>query len=258
MQESPALKPMPLWMSVLVLCILVAIGIASLYLVVPALDRAGAPMFWNYTLTTYGMFPLLLILALVGYRLEGRKLSIAGLLERFRIGRLDKKEWLWTLGLLVVYVGGNLLLLPTAGWLASILPLPLPEALPPAVDPRVAQSAVPTEFLGVPLRGNWDIGLVYLLILCLNIVGEELWWRGYILPRQELAHGKWAWLVHGLIWTLFHVPFWWNLIALLPSMFSLSFVTSRLKNTTPGIIVHSFLNGLGYLVMVLGILGIGI
>ena len=258
MNQSPMFKPMPLWMSVLILCMLVTVGTASLYLVLPAMDRAGVPMFWNFTLTVYGMFPLLLILALVGYRLEGRTLSIAGLGERFRIRRLDKREWLWTLGLLVVYVGGNLLLMPTAGWLAQVLPLPLPESLPPAIDPRVAQSTIPIEFLGLPLRGNWGIGLVYLLVLLLNIASEELWWRGYVLPRQELVHGKWTWLVHGLIWTLFHIPFWWNLIALLPSTLSLSFVASRLKNTTPGIVVHLVLNGLGYIVMVLGILGIGL
>lgn len=156
MEKSPMTQPMSLWMSVLVLCVLVAIGIASLYLLLPALDRAGGPVFWNFTLTVYGMFPLLLILAFVGYWLEDRTLSIAGLGERFRIRHLDKSAWLWTLGLLVIHVGGQLLLAPTAGWLVTVLPLPLPEALPPAVDPRVAQSAIPTEFLGLPLRGNGE------------------------------------------------------------------------------------------------------
>jgi membrane protease YdiL (CAAX protease family) len=72
----------------------------------------------------------------------------------------------------------------------------------------VAKTSVPTEFLGIALRGNWGMALVYLAILVLNIVGEEFWWRGYVLPRQELAHGRWAWLVHGILWTLFHAPFW--------------------------------------------------
>jgi hypothetical protein len=52
-------------------------------------------------------------------------------------------------------------------------------------------------------------------------------------------------------------PIWCNLLSLLPSTLSLSFVTSRLKNTTPGIIVHFVMNGLGYVMILLGILGVG-
>jgi membrane protease YdiL (CAAX protease family) len=255
-EQRIELKPMPLWMSLLFFGVPTVVGVLSLYVVMPALARAGASPFWNYMLTVVGMFPLLLGAALVAYRVEGRGLSWDGLKRRFRVSALSGEDWLWTAGLLIVYVGGQILLLPTAGWLASVLPLPLPEGLPPAIDPLVAKTSIPTEFLGVSLRGNWAIALVYLAILVFNIVGEELWWRGYVLPRQELVHGRWTWLVHGILWTLFHAPLWWNLIALLPSTLSLSFVTSRLKNTTPGLIVHFIQNGLGYVVILLGTLGL--
>jgi len=96
---------------------------------------------------------------------------------------------------------------------------------------------------------------LYFFILCFNVLGEELWWRGYILPRQELVHGKWTWLVHGILWTFFHLPFWWNLLAMLPSTLSLPYVASRLKNTTPGIIAHFTMNGLGFVMILLGVLG---
>ncbi|MFP4323970.1 MAG: type II CAAX prenyl endopeptidase Rce1 family protein [Anaerolineales bacterium] len=46
---------------------------------------------------------------------------------------------------------------------------------------------------------------VYAVSLFGNIIGEELWWRGYILPIQERAFGKWAWLINGLLWiVVFH------------------------------------------------------
>jgi membrane protease YdiL (CAAX protease family) len=257
MRASPELKPMPLWMAALFFGIPIAVGWMGLYVLSPALDRAGMPMLWSHTIAVAGMLPLLLAAALIAYALEGRPLSWAGLRARFRLAPLEQREWPWIAGLLVVYVGGQLLLLPTAGWLAETLPLPLPEALPPAIDPRVAKTAIPAEYLGVPLRGNWGIVLLYVGILILNIVGEEFWWRGYVLPRQELSHGRWAWLVHGLMWTLFHAPFWWNLVALLPPTLSLSFVTSRLKKTTPGIVAHAALNGLGLIPIVLGVLGLG-
>jgi membrane protease YdiL (CAAX protease family) len=256
MNRRIKLNPMPLWMSLFFFGVPTSIGVIGLYVVMPALARAGLSLLWNTMLTVVGMFPLLLGAAFVAYRLEGRRLSWDALKRRFRVLALSKEEWLWTAGLLIVYVGGQILLLPTAGWLASVLPLPLPEGLPPAIDPQVAKTSIPAEFLGVPLRGNWGMALVYLAILVFNIVGEEFWWRGYVLPRQELVHGRWTWLVHGILWTLFHAPFWWNLVSLLPSTLSLSFVTSRLKNTTPGLIVHFIQNGLGYVIVLLGILGL--
>jgi hypothetical protein len=113
-------------------------------------------------------------------------------------------------------------------------------------------AGIPAEFLGVPLQGKWWLVIFYLIVLCFNIFGEEFWWRGYLLPRQERTHGKWTWLVHGILWNLFHVFWKWNLIALIPQTLSLAYVAFKRKNTTPGIIVHWFNNGLG-----LGIIGGG-
>ncbi len=257
MNQTVKLKPMPFWMSVLFFGIPTAIGVLSVYVALPALDRADQTTIWTYNLTLYGVLALLPFAALIAYRLEGRSLSVAGLRKRFRIGPLSRREWLWTVGLLVVYAGGYLLLLPTANWLATALPLPIPDGIPPAVDPRIEPASIPTEYFGSALEGNWRIALLFLGVLVFNIVGEELWWRGYVLPRQELVHGRWTWLMHGILWTLFHIPFWWNLISLIPSTLSLSFVATRLRNTTPGIIVHLALNGLGFVMILLGVLGVG-
>jgi Type II CAAX prenyl endopeptidase Rce1-like len=37
----------------------------------------------------------------------------------------------------------------------------------------------------------------------LNILGEEFLWRGVVLPRQEVAFGRRAWVVNGILWLLF-------------------------------------------------------
>ena len=98
------------------------------------------------------------------------------------------------------------------------------------------------------------ITLVIFVVLCFNIYGEEFWWRGYILPRQELAHGKWTWLIHGILWAAFH-SFWkWDALSILPGALLLSYVCSRLKNTTPAIIFHWVNNGLTLVATVFGIL----
>jgi hypothetical protein len=75
LNEAIKLKPMPVWMSLLFFGTPAAIGVAGLYVVMPALARAGLSLFWNYMLTMVGMFPLLLGAALVAYGFEGRTLS---------------------------------------------------------------------------------------------------------------------------------------------------------------------------------------
>jgi membrane protease YdiL (CAAX protease family) len=53
----------------------------------------------------------------------------------------------------------------------------------------------PKDFMGIALHGAWWILVYYaVVILVCNIGGEELWWRGYVLPRQELAFGRATWV----------------------------------------------------------------
>ncbi len=139
------LKPMPFWQSLLYFGIPAVLGAVALYVLLPVLNRAGMPMLWCFVITVAGMFPLLLLAALIAYRLEWRLLRLSDLADRFRIRRLGKREWKWALGLLAVYVGGQLLLMPTARWLINNLPLPIPQVLPPAIDPRIV-TVIPSEF----------------------------------------------------------------------------------------------------------------
>jgi hypothetical protein len=57
------------------------------------------------------------------------------------------------------------------------------------------------------------------------IFGEELWWRGYIVPRQEQARGRWTWAIHGMLWFL------WQALALLPICLAVPYVAQRRQNT---------------------------
>ena len=93
-------------------------------------------------------------------------------------------------------------------------------------------------------------------MLFFNIFGEELWWRGYVLPRQAKHFGKYACdLFHGLLWTLFHAFKWWDLIGLLPVCLSLSYVAQRRQSTWPGNIAHLLFNGLGFIGLMVIMLG---
>ena len=256
MKNTPSLKPMPLWASLLCFGIPSAAGWISFYLVLPALVRQGAPLFWSFWACLTAPLAGMLIASLIAYRLEGRPFVWKEIKARFRLNPVRGRDWWWVLALIASIPLYLFLRQTVSSRLASLPGFAFPENLPSILDPRLSQTSIPSELLGISLPGSWWVLIVIFFVLVFNIYGEEFWWRGYILPRQELTHGKWTWLVHGLLWTSFH-SFWkWDLLALLPGALLLSYVSCRLKNTTPAIIFHWVNNGMTLVSTLLGILGI--
>lgn len=106
------------------------------------------------------------------------------------------------------------------------------------------------DFIGQPV-----ILFAWLPYWFFNIVGEEIFWRGYILPRQEKTYGEKAWLINGLGWMLFHVAFGFDmLIMLIPIILIQPFVVQKRKNTWLGIFIHGLFNGPTFILIVLGII----
>lgn len=62
------------------------------------------------------------------------------------------------------------------------------------------------DFPDVNLIGNRAFVAVYLAIgLVFNVMGEELYYRGYLLPRMRGVFGRWDWVGNGVLFTLKHV-----------------------------------------------------
>lgn len=96
--------------------------------------------------------------------------------------------------------------------------------------------------------------LAWLPYFFFNIVGEELMWRGYLLPRQSATLGRYAWILNGLLWAIFHVGIGWRIaILLLPIEFIVPYVVQRRQNTWLGIIIHGLYNGSGFIMVALGV-----
>lgn len=252
-------KPMSIQMALFYFGIPAVVAVLIVYVVMPLLSARGVPIFFNYSLV-YATVPMLglIVASLIAYRREGNVMSWSEFTNRFRLNKMDGKSWLWAIGLTLFMVLSAGLLSFTSRWLASFSFLAPPDYWPAELKPTApagpTSGALPTEFMGLPLAGNWWILVVLLISLVIATFGEELWWRGYILPRQELAHGNRTWLVHGLLWTAFHLFAPWNLLAILPGCLALSFVAQRLKNTWPAVIAHGLANGL--LVVIVVVLGI--
>jgi membrane protease YdiL (CAAX protease family) len=110
-------------------------------------------------------------------------------------------------------------------------------------------------FLRVEPLGPGETWLIaaWLPMFFFNIVGEGLYWRGFMMPRQEAAYGERAWILHGLCWTLFHVSFGFSLVfILLPILFLTPWIVRKTRSTWPDIIMHGLVNGSGFLLVAFG------
>ena len=46
---------------------------------------------------------------------------------------------------------------------------------------------------------HYYILLLWVPFFAVNIIGEELWWRGFIQPRQEPVFGRFTWIIQGVL-----------------------------------------------------------
>lgn len=229
MNHSATLKPMPLWQSLILFGIPAIIAAGVHYIVWPYLVSLGLSQEDGYDYAYLIWFVGMFAAALVAYVQEGNPLNWRSFRERYRLRGMGWREWRWTLaGLLVSLLLGYILTL-----LAPAV-YDLLDFVPPETSPSGPITNIP----------------LYLIGLSFNILGEELWWRGYILPRQELTHGKYTWLLHGILWAFFHGFKWWAVPFMLFHTWIIPFVTQRLKNTTPGLIIHLIPNALSALIVI--------
>ena len=256
----------------------------------------AGPILLNENISWWRIFHLLLILpltlmllsAIVGAALDVPSTSWSLIAERLRLTHTDVTTWLWAGALSGFMFGGNWqdVLAIAASWLALWREnhrrvwefVAIPAAVFLKRNTSIFQPLLervrffdpsdfyhgffsrfgPREFMGVPLHGAWWILVYYAVIMFVcNIGGEELWWRGYVLPRQELAFGRATWVIHGLLWSAFHLfmqPTLWDTVRMAITGMALCFVAQRTRSTWPGIIGHSFGNLAFFLNLVHGVM----
>jgi membrane protease YdiL (CAAX protease family) len=236
-----------------------AVGVAialGVHLAVPWLVARGVPLLFAFSGALFGPILAAVLVALAAYRRASGRWDRAAFVARFRLARPSRREWVVFVAAAVGVLLLEGLLEPVAGWFVATVSLPLPPVLPALFDPRVSLAVPPTEFMGVTLAGNWWVVAVWTVAFVVNIGGEELLWRGYLLPRQEAVFGRWAWLVNGLLWVVaVHAFMWWNLVGLLPTGLVTPYLVQRYESTWAGIVVHGLGNALWFVLLVLGVAG---
>jgi membrane protease YdiL (CAAX protease family) len=257
-ETHEGLKPLGFLPSLLYFGLPALLFVAGFWVIMPWLIERGMLAYYAYLWGLGVPLALLLLISLLWLKIEGRSVTWTTIKERFRLRRMNGKAWLWSLAALVV---GNTLGLgvvtPFSRFLINQGVIPVPASIPEFMSPISLTDPMTAYDRAVGgLKGNWLPFFAMTLVLIFNILGEEFWWRGVVLPRQALAFGKWTWVVHGVMWACFHVFKWWDVLNLLPICLSLSFVCSKLENTTPGIVIHSVTNGVALIGLLAGILGL--
>lgn len=212
---------------------------AATYGVIPMLTARGwEPLLaWFFAGGLFVFAPLLAAAAL-GAKLAAPRAGWAARLEHLRLRRMGRRDWL---------VAGAALL---ATYMLMASMQRIAGALWPELSPH-------PPFMSVqPLTAAQSyIFLLWLPFFAANIVGEELWWRGFIQPRQEPVFGGYTWIVQGVLHGLFHASFGLGVMVVLwPAVFAIPWAVQRTRNTSVGIVVHAGINGPGFLAVTLGLL----
>lgn len=259
MEIENKIKPIPLTRSI------VLFGIPGLLLYLGLIY--GIPYFQKLGFNDIFLFPFFLWLPLIPllpisillFRKEKKNNPKLKISERFRLKPIIKTDWLWIIGgISAVFAFDFLIMEPIAKWMASKPLFSPPDHFPIFFNPLKEVDFPVTKLLGVSLQGNWLFLIITIALHTTAIIAEEFMWRGYILPRQEVKYGKYAWLVNGLLWGyVVHFFMKWNFVSFLPSMLITTYIAQKTKNTWVSLMIHGIPNTILWIIILTGILGIG-
>lgn len=175
------------------------------------------------------IWQFVLVLALVG-REQGnlRWSTLQGALwlhspRSPRSGRIGGKLWLILIPLIIVFAAEELL--PVFSHAGN-------RDLGTFLDSDAGQSF---------MSGNWGWYALILVMFVFNtVLGEELLFRGFLLPRMNRAFGRRDWVANGVLFAAYHMHVPWMIPAtLLVDTFAISYPSKRYQSAWIGIAVHS-------------------
>ena len=213
------------------------------WIVGPALARSQADLpfarLGGLTVGLIWQFALVVILL----RGEGSSLRWADVRARLWLrapsnaaGKTDRRLWWWLVPLILLEAVFALMI---RGAVEGLWVRLFPFFAEPASFSMNAFMASPES--RASLAGNWGLFLLFLVQMFFNtVIGEELLFRGLLLPRMAGAFGRWDWLANGILFGLYHWHQPWGMLgSVIDGAFLYAFPTKRFRSSWFGIIVHS-------------------
>lgn len=97
--------------------------------------------------------------------------------------------------------------------------------------------------------------LMYILFSCLSgPFVEELYFRGYLLPRMKGYAGKWAPLLNTLLFSFYHFFSPWENLVRIAALFPMVYLVWKKEDIRFSILTHVIINTIGGLIMLITVL----
>ncbi|MEM8535781.1 MAG: CPBP family intramembrane glutamic endopeptidase [Chloroflexota bacterium] len=251
--------PVPLWQALLIFGIPGIMIYLGVHYLVPIMVESGIPLVFAWTLAVVGPTVLNAIIILA-YYCSTQKPTFQQFVRRFRLNA-PSKNIIWQVPtMVVVIVILNELLSWTVPYLSQI-PILTPPTIIPEIFTNVYESldggSNTNTFMGEDLTPDkwWLVPFWLFCWVTLAVIGEEIVWRGYVLPGQEVIYGNYAWLINGLLWNIpFHLYTMHNFFSDMPLYLLLPLVVYRTRNSWVGIGIHALLVSIALVILIPGLL----
>jgi membrane protease YdiL (CAAX protease family) len=150
-----------------------------------------------------------------------------------RTGRTRAKLWWWLVPLILLVV--LIQMAPLQDLWNQVFPF-LGEP-----DKYSFDNLMQSEERKAALEGAWQVlGLFIVLGIFNTVLGEELLFRGVLLPRMSGAFGKRDWLANGVLFGLYHLHQPWSIFgSIVEGVVCLAWPSRRYRSAWMGILVHS-------------------
>lgn len=205
---------------------------------------------------TLGLIWLCILSLIIVYREEG-DLRWVTLRRRLRLstprdpgtGEPQQKLWLWLIPLVILTVLWQLFLGSQLNrlWITLFPFLAEPSSF--SLRSVLASPAGKAEFVGA-----WGVLALFAVNAVFNtILGEELLFRGVLLPRMYAVFGRWDWLANGVLFGLYHLHQPWGIPgSIVTGALFYALPARRFRSTWMSMIVHSA-QSVYFLFLILGL-----
>jgi uncharacterized protein len=228
--------------------------------VAPALGRGAAqPTVVRLAVLTAGLVWQFVLVVYLLYRETGH-LSWGTVRQRLwlngprspQTGEGRGRVWLWLILLMVVTAAYGIL---ATGFVDKLWV----TLFPFLAEPTGSNLTIDSPQFRAGLVGNWGVLTLYVVMAVFNtVLGEELLFRGLLLPRMAGAFGKWDWVANGFLFGLYHLHQPWGILAsILDSAFLFALPSRRFRSAWFGVILHSGQSVYFTFLLLLLVLGLG-
>ncbi|MFO7525391.1 MAG: CPBP family intramembrane glutamic endopeptidase [Ignavibacteriaceae bacterium] len=111
-------------------------------------------------------------------------------------------------------------------------------------DEYILGNGLTNEYTKQKLLITYSLFFVFIVIVFPVI--EELYFRGYLLPRMPAKLGGFTTISHSALFALYHTWTPWLFVTRTLAVFPLIFIVKRKENIWVGIIAHCLLNSLDF------------